>query len=77
MDLHGRPRDVTWTRLSQTALVNATSLRLEQAVDWVTGDKIVIAPTGKDGNETEVSEKLNDSYLLVTKSALKFSVRIN
>lgn len=54
MDLHGLPRAVTWTRLSQSALSNDTSLRLEQAVDWVTGDKIVIAPTGKDGNETEV-----------------------
>ena len=54
LDLHGRPRTVTWTRLSQSALSNDTSLRLEQAVDWVAGDKLVIAPTGKDGNETEV-----------------------
>ena len=27
----------------------------QQPVDWVSGDKIVIAPTGRDGNETEVS----------------------
>ena len=27
----------------------------QDAVDWVKGDRIVIAPTGKDGNETEVS----------------------
>ena len=54
LDLHGRPRNVTWTRLLQTAVENATSLSLQQAVDWVPGDKIVIAPTGKDGNETEV-----------------------
>lgn len=55
LDLHGRPRHVTWTRLADTAVVNATSLRLQQEVDWVAGDRIVIAPTGKDGNETEVS----------------------
>ena len=23
-------------------------------MDWIPGDNIVIAPTGKDGNETEV-----------------------
>lgn len=54
LDLHGIPRSITWTRLAATALVNATSLQLQQAVDWVRGDRIVIAPTGKDGNETEV-----------------------
>ena len=27
----------------------------QDAVDWVKGDRIVVAPTGKDGNETEVS----------------------
>lgn len=27
----------------------------QEAVDWVKGDSIVVAPTGKDGNETEVS----------------------
>ena len=27
----------------------------QDAVNWVKGDRIVVAPTGKDGNETEVS----------------------
>ena len=32
-------------------------LRLSQKpVDWVEGDNIVIAPTSKDDNETEVSD---------------------
>lgn len=56
LDLHGRPRHVTWTRLAETALANSTHLALQQEVDWVAGDRIVIAPTGKNGNETEVSE---------------------
>ena len=55
LDLHGIPRRATWTRLASTALTNATSLHLQESVDWVHGDRIVIAPTGKDGNETEVS----------------------
>lgn len=55
LDIHGRPRRVTWTRLASTALANDTTLELQETVDWVPGDRIVIAPTSKDGNETEVS----------------------
>jgi len=54
LDLHGHPSSVTWTRLSQTAWANATSLALQQSVDWATGDRLVLAPTGRNGNETEV-----------------------
>ena len=54
LDLHGLPRHVTWTRLAETAVVNDTSITLQQAVDWRAGDRIVVAPTGKNGNETEV-----------------------
>ena len=45
---------MTWTRLAETAAANATRIMLQQEVDWVTGDRIVLAPTGKNGNETEV-----------------------
>ena len=54
LDIHGIAKGITWTRLASTALANATSLYLQEAVDWMHGDQIVIAPTGKDGNETEV-----------------------
>ena len=56
LELHGRPRLRTWTRLSTTATVNSTTLVLTEQVDWETGDKIVVAATGKDGNETEENE---------------------
>ena len=55
LDLHGCPRNVTWTRLASTAQANTSTLTLQQDVDWRAGDRIVIAPTGKNGNETEVS----------------------
>lgn len=58
LDLHGQPRHVTWTRLARTAEANTTSLTLQQEVDWRAGDRLVIAPTGKDGNETEVHTQL-------------------
>ena len=57
LDLHGRPRHVTWTQLAMTAMANTTSLTLQQPVDWGPGDRIVIAPTGKNGNETEVRKQ--------------------
>lgn len=62
LDLHGRPRHVTWTRLAMTAMENDTSITLQQPVDWVAGDRIVIAPTGKNGNETEVKTYVRLDY---------------
>ena len=55
LDLHGRPRNVTWVRLAQTASANSSLLHVLEPVDWISGDQIVIASTTKDGNETEVS----------------------
>ena len=54
LDIHGTPKGITWTRLASTASANTTVLNLQDPVDWFSGDQIVIAPTGKDGNETEV-----------------------
>lgn len=61
LDLHGRPRLRTWTRLAETAPFNSTLLVLQEPVDWAEGDKIVIASTSKDGNETEENEVVSVS----------------
>ncbi len=58
LDLHGRPREITWTRLEETANSNDTMLHVQDAVDWLPGDRIVIAPTGKNEKETEVRSHL-------------------
>ena len=55
LDLHGRPRNVTWVQLAQTANKNSSLLHVLEPVDWLPGDQIVIASTTKDGNETKVS----------------------
>lgn len=44
VELHGKAK-VSWTQLSETAAANTSTLKLASAVDWVQGDKIVIAPT--------------------------------
>ena len=56
LELHGHPRLRTWTRLAATATVNSTTLVLTERVDWSARDKIVVAATGKNGNETEENE---------------------
>eukprot|EP00117_Sycon_ciliatum_P037364 scpid335/ scgid27970/ Fibrocystin-L; Polycystic kidney and hepatic disease 1-like protein 1 len=53
LELYGKKNKKTWTRLARTAYQNDTQLVLEDAVDWKHGDSIVLAPTGKDRNETE------------------------
>jgi plastocyanin len=55
LDLHGRPRAITWTRLAETVYKNESILELVEPVDWLEDDIIVIASTSKDGNETETA----------------------
>jgi len=37
MDIHGTPRDITWTEISTTILPGDTTVHLLQAVDWQIG----------------------------------------
>jgi hypothetical protein len=53
--LHGQNR-VNWTMLNQTAAVNATSIVLQDAVDWNIGEEIIITTTGR---EHDLDKKLN------------------
>jgi cell surface hyaluronidase len=50
--MFGEPR-VNWTKLAATANAGNSVITLERTVDWRVGEKIVIAPSGYDGNETE------------------------
>ena len=54
LDFHGIKRSRTWTKLSETANKDQKFLKVRDFLDWASGDSIVIAPTGKDSNETEV-----------------------
>jgi hypothetical protein len=54
LDLHGVARNPTWTELSQTASPGDTSITLNTAVDWKTGEQIVIASTSYSAAEAEV-----------------------
>mgnify|MGYP000848967768 FL=1 len=43
--MYGVPRPVTWTTLNATVLPGATTLTLNDNVDWMVGEQIVVAST--------------------------------
>ncbi|XP_066271366.1 fibrocystin-L-like [Branchiostoma lanceolatum] len=52
-DIHGKNREVTFTRLAQTGNVGDSTITLVKAVDWVVGDDIAITTTTYDVWQTE------------------------
>ncbi|KAG2432951.1 hypothetical protein HXX76_008679 [Chlamydomonas incerta] len=64
--LHGQHKTPTFTRLTQTADVNATALNLDGVVNWVAGDEIAIASSSFFTDESEtaiiVSVEVDDYY---------------
>ena len=52
--MHGKPHNVTWTGLKQTALAGDTVVSLSEAVDWSVGDQILLSTTGHSAWQTEV-----------------------
>jgi len=54
LSMIGVERTPTWTSLQATAAAGATQITLIEAVDWVVGEKIVIAPTSYESVEAEV-----------------------
>ena len=53
LDMHGVPRNPTWTELDVTAEIGSTTIKMIREVDWKVGEQIVIAPTGYFNNEAE------------------------
>jgi hypothetical protein len=59
LDLHGVPREPTWTMLETTSDVGSDTITLIRAVDWRVGERIVVAPTGYFNYEAEEREIIN------------------
>lgn len=53
LDLHGIPRNVSWTRLAATANAGQNSLTLSEPVDWVAGEEIIVTTTDTRIDHTE------------------------
>ncbi len=56
IDMHGRPLNVTWTRLRVTAQAGDVSIHLQDFVDWDVGGKVVVASTSFSQRENEEKE---------------------
>ena len=54
LEIHGLNRSVYWTRLSKTADPGSNVIYLQEAVDWKSGEEIVIAPTSFEPYHTEI-----------------------
>eukprot|EP00361_Fabrea_salina_P003869 CAMPEP_0202427040 /NCGR_PEP_ID=MMETSP1345-20130828/1320_1 /ASSEMBLY_ACC=CAM_ASM_000843 /TAXON_ID=342563 /ORGANISM="Fabrea Fabrea salina" /LENGTH=3382 /DNA_ID=CAMNT_0049037631 /DNA_START=76 /DNA_END=10221 /DNA_ORIENTATION=+ len=70
LDIHGKPRDKTWTLLQATAEAGATSITLTESVDWQAGEQIVIASTSFEHTEAEVRtiESVSGTTLTLTEA---------
>ena len=69
----------TWTRLGETAQSNASTLILEEAVDWSEGSEIVIATTGHRHSQTEnevrvIESVQNGGYVLELDDPLAYKL---
>ncbi len=66
LELHGAPRDTTWTTLNLPALTGDTTLNVLNANTWVAEDEIVLAPTDFDTNayERHILNSVNSAPLL-------------
>ena len=53
IDMHGKPINVTWTRLAKTAEAGDNQIELQDYVDWEVGGKIVLASTSFSQRENE------------------------
>ena len=54
LDIHGRPRRRTWTKLESTAAAGSSTLHLSEAVDWEAGDQLIV--TSSSSNMFEIEE---------------------
>lgn len=53
LSLHGAVRNITWTRLAQTASAGSNLIILNTPVDWQIGDEIIITTTDTSLSHTE------------------------
>ena len=52
--MHGLNRSVYWTRLRKTADQGSSIIQLEEAVDWRSGEEIVVGPTSFEPYDAEI-----------------------
>jgi hypothetical protein len=75
LDLHGIPRQPSWTQLSQTASAGSNQITLRQAVDWQINEEIVISTTSYSAFQTEtfkITAVSSNKMTLTLNASLQF-----
>ena len=75
LDLHGRPRNVTWTTLNQTHAAGSDTISLAVPVDWMPGEEIAVSTTSFQAAQTEtfrIVAKSGDNRTLTLNATLAF-----
>ncbi|XP_078542271.1 fibrocystin-L [Lissotriton helveticus] len=75
LDLHGIPRSVYKTKLSETALAGSINISLVDEVDWKVGEDILITTTSYDAWQTETRRIVSvspDRRILTLNQSLSF-----
>ena len=75
LDLHGIPRQPSWTKLSQTAKAGSNQLTLVEPVDWQVNEEIVLSTTSYTAFETETFKIVsvsNNNKTITLNSSLQF-----
>jgi hypothetical protein len=76
LDLHGLPRDVTWTRLGSTAASGQNTIVLSEPVDWLVGDEIIVTTTDTSIGHTErhtIANISSNQTTITTVAALAYT----
>ncbi len=76
LDLHGLPRNVSWTRLGATALSNQNTIVLSKPVDWKVGDEIIVTTTDVSLSHTErqtIASISSNGTTITTVNALSYT----
>ena len=73
LDIHGTPRNPTWTRLAATANASSTSLIVQGEVDWKAGEQIAI--TSSDFDVDGFDEQFEAQELTIASDPLYDSMK--
>jgi len=69
LNIHGCPKQVTWTSLDATASAGDNVITLEEIADWHIGDTIVITSTDFDMSHVE-EKRITDIQTVNAKSEI-------
>ena len=74
LNIHGKPQNVSWTKLNKSARAGDSIIELIESVDWQVGDSILISTTQNKGEDEEmiIKEIASDKRTLTLENGFSF-----